>query len=95
MVQGTLIGLLGTLLGVAGGVGLALNVETIVPLLERNFGVEFLPADVYYISSLPSELHSADVLRIGALSFLLSFLSTVVPALRAAGVRPVEALRHE
>ena len=95
MVQGTLIGLLGTLLGVAGGVALAANVETIVPLLERNLGVEFLPADVYYISSLPSELHAADVLRIGALSFLLSFLSTVVPALRAARVRPVEALRHE
>ena len=95
MVQGTLIGLLGTLLGVAGGVALALNVENIVPLLERQFGVEFLPADVYYISSLPSELHAVDVLRIGALSFVLSLLSTVVPALRASRVRPVEALRHE
>ncbi len=95
MVQGTLIGLLGTLLGVAGGIALALNVETIVPFLEQRFGVEFLPADVYYISSLPSELHGLDVLRIGALSFFLSVLSTVVPALRASRVRPVEALRHE
>jgi lipoprotein-releasing system permease protein len=95
MVQGTLIGLLGTLLGVAGGVALALNVETIVPLLERQLGVEFLPADVYYISSLPAELHAIDVLRIGALSFALSLLSTVLPALRASRVRPAEALRYE
>lgn len=95
MVQGTLIGLVGTLLGVAGGVALALNVETIVPWLEASFGVEFLPADVYYISRLPSELHWGDVARIGGLSFLLSFLSTLLPALRAARVQPAESLRHE
>jgi len=95
MVQGTLIGLVGTLLGVGGGVGLALNVETIVPWLEQSFGVQFLPADVYYISRLPSELHLADVIQIGALSFALSFLSTLLPALRASRVQPAESLRHE
>jgi lipoprotein-releasing system permease protein len=95
MVQGTLIGLVGTLLGVAGGVALALNVESIVPWLEASFGVEFLPADVYYISKLPSELHLGDVARIAGLSFLLSFLSTLLPALRAARVQPAESLRHE
>lgn len=95
MVQGTMIGAVGTLLGVAGGVALASNVETIVPWLESAFGVQFLPADVYYISRLPSELHLGDVFRIGMLSFLLSFLSTLLPALRASRVQPAESLRHE
>ena len=95
MVQGTLIGAVGTLLGVAGGVALASNVETLVPWLESSFGVQFLPADVYYISQLPSELHWGDVARIGALSFALAFLSTLLPAARASRVQPAEALRHE
>ncbi|MBF0470361.1 MAG: lipoprotein-releasing ABC transporter permease subunit [Gammaproteobacteria bacterium] len=95
MVQGTVIGLIGTGLGIAGGVALALNVETIVPAIESFFGVQFLPADVYYISDLPSELHWGDVGRIGIVSFLLSVVATLYPAWRASRVQPAESLRYE
>jgi len=95
MVQGTMIGAVGTALGLVGGIALALNVETIVPLLEGAFGVQFMPADIYYISDLPSELRLGDVARIGLLSFTLSVLATLLPAWRAARLRPAEALRHE
>ncbi len=95
MIQGSVIGLLGTLLGVAGGVALALNVETIVPAIERLFQTQFLPADVYYISELPSDLHAADVWRIGLVAFLISVLATLYPAWRAARTQPAEALRYE
>jgi lipoprotein-releasing system permease protein len=95
MVQGSVIGLIGTILGVIGGVVLALNVETLVPLLETLTGNEFLSPDVYYISDLPSELKASDVLRIGALSLALGLLSTIYPAWRASRVQPAEALRYE
>lgn len=95
MVQGTVIGFVGTLLGLAGGVGLALNVETIVPAIEQLFNVQFLPADIYYISDLPSELHWDDVLKITGVSFCLSVLATLYPAWRASRTQPAEALRYE
>jgi lipoprotein-releasing system permease protein len=95
MVQGSIIGIVGTLLGVAGGVALALNVENLVPLLERLMGQQFLAPDVYYISDLPSELKSTDVIRIGLLSLSLGLLSTIYPAWRASRVQPAEALRYE
>lgn len=95
MVQGTIIGIIGTLLGLAGGVSLALNVETIVPALERLFGIQFLPADVYYISDLPSKLHWEDVARICGVAFLLSLVATLYPAWRASRTQPAEALRYE
>lgn len=95
MVQGTLIGAVGTVLGTLAGVLLASNVERIVRGLEAVFGVEFLPADVYYINSLPSELHLGDVGMIAGVAFLMSFLSTLYPAWRAARTRPAEALRYE
>ncbi|HHJ14807.1 MAG TPA: lipoprotein-releasing ABC transporter permease subunit [Gammaproteobacteria bacterium] len=95
MVQGTLIGILGTSLGLGGGIILALNVETIVPALEQTFGVQFMPADVYYISDLPSRIDWNDVWRIGAVAFLLSFLATLYPAWRASRTQPAEALRYE
>lgn len=95
MVQGTVIGFVGTVLGVLGGVLLALNVETIVPAIERLFSVQFLPGDVYYISTLPSRLHIPDVWRIAILSFLLSILATLYPAWNASKTQPAEALRHE
>ena len=95
IVQGTIIGLVGTLLGVGGGIVLALNVETIVPAIERLFGVQFLPADVYYISDLPSELRVFDVVRIGLLAFALTILATIYPAWRASRTQPAEALRYE
>ncbi len=95
MVQGTLIGVIGTLLGMAGGLSLALNIDTLVPWLEHTFGIQFLPADVYYISELPAQVQSDDVLRIASLSFGLSVLATLYPAWRASRTQPVEALRYE
>jgi lipoprotein-releasing system permease protein len=95
MVQGTVIGFVGTLFGVIGGVLLALNVETIVPAIEQAFSVQFLPADVYYISNLPSRLDGADVVRIAVVSFLLSVIATLYPAWSAARTQPAEALRYE
>ena len=95
MVQGTLLGMAGTLLGTAGGVSLALNVDTLVPAIERLFGMQFLAADVYYISELPSEMRISDVVKINVVSFLFSFLATMYPALRAARTQPAEALRYE
>ena len=95
MVQGTLIGLFGTLIGVVGGVALALNVPTIIDNLEQLLGYQFLPADVYYISSLPSDLHWNDVTIIGITAFILSLLSTLYPSWRAAQTRPAEALRYD
>jgi len=95
MIQGALIGLLGTALGIVGGVALALNVETIVPAIEEAFGVQFMPADVYYISDLPSKLNWPDVWQIGTVAFLLSFLATLYPSWRASRTQPAEALRYE
>jgi len=95
MVQGSIIGFVGTAFGVIGGVLLALNVETLVPLLERLTNQQFLAPDVYYISDLPSELKLTDVIRIGGLSLALGLLSTLYPAWRASRVQPAEALRYE
>jgi len=95
MVQGSLIGVVGTLLGVASGVLLALNVETVVPLIERAVGMDLFPADVYYISKLPSKLIWGDVATIGLVALVLAFLATLYPSWRAARVQPAEALRYE
>ena len=95
IIQGVVIGVMGTALGVAGGLGLALNVETIVPAIERFFNVEFLAADVYYISDVPSELHWNDVWIMAMVSMGLSLLATLYPAWRAARTLPAEALRYE
>ncbi len=95
MVQGSVIGLFGTLLGVIGGVSLALNVETIVPALENVLGTKFLSPEVYYISDLPSDLHTSDVIRIASAAFILTLVATLYPAWRAARTQPAEALRYE
>jgi len=95
LVQGSLIGVVGTLLGVVGGVALALNVGDIMPALESLFGVDLLPSDVYYISDLPSVLELSDVVHITLLSLGLSILATLYPARRAARTQPAEALRYE
>jgi lipoprotein-releasing system permease protein len=95
VIQGTLIGVIGLALGIAGGVALALNVETVVPFLERLFGIQFLAKDVYYISDLPSDLHWSDVWIIATTSFVLTVLATIYPSWRAARTHPAEALRYE
>jgi lipoprotein-releasing system permease protein len=95
IIQGVFIGVLGMALGVAGGVGLALNVETIVPAIEHLFNVQFLAADVYYISDVPSELHWRDVWIMAGVAIVLSLLATLYPAWRAARTHPAEALRYE
>ncbi|HRH79681.1 MAG TPA: lipoprotein-releasing ABC transporter permease subunit [Thiobacillaceae bacterium] len=95
MVQGSLIGVIGTLLGLASGVALALNVETVVPFIERSLGMDLFPADVYYISELPSKLVWSDVAWIGGVALALAFLATLYPSWRAARVQPAEALRYE
>lgn len=95
IVLGTVIGTFGTLLGGVGGVLLAWNVETIVPAIERLFGVHFLSADVYYISELPSKLIWSDVYRITGMAFLLSILATIYPAWQASRIKPAEELRYE
>lgn len=95
MVQGALIGVFGTFLGVLGGVSLALNIETLVPAIEELFHVKFLSSDVYYISDVPSDLHWLDVYKIAGMSLLISFFATIYPAWRASRVQPAEALRYE
>jgi lipoprotein-releasing system permease protein len=95
IVQGALIGVFGTLIGVAGGVALALNIEVVVPALERAFNVQFLEKSIYYITELPSDLQSRDVMVIAVMSLLISLLATLYPSLRASRINPAEALRYE
>jgi lipoprotein-releasing system permease protein len=95
MVLGTIIGVVGTILGTIGGIFLALNVETIVPAIEKIFNVHFLAADVYYISYLPSKLVWSDVYAISAMALLLSLLATIYPAWQASKINPAEVLRYE
>jgi lipoprotein-releasing system permease protein len=93
--QGLAIGWFGVAAGVALGVLLARNVSSIVPVLERVLHFQFLDADVYYITSIPSELHPHDVAWISGAAFVLTLLSTIYPALRAARTPPADALRYE
>lgn len=95
MVQGALIGIIGTVLGAFFGILLALNIETIIPFIERLFQVQFLAKDVYYISDLPSDLVWSDVTTIVMTSFALSLLATIYPSYKASKINPAEALRYE
>lgn len=95
LIQGALIGIIGTVLGVVGGILLASNVETLVPAIERLFQTQFLDPSVYYISVLPSELDYADVWKVATLAIILTLLATIYPAWRAARTEPAEALAYE
>ena len=95
IVQGVTIGLFGTLLGIVGGIVLALNLEAIVKSIESLWKVDFLDPNIYYISDLPSDMHWSDVSLVGISAFLLTLLATIYPAWRAARVKPAEALRYE
>jgi lipoprotein-releasing system permease protein len=91
---GSIMGI-GLLAGIGGGVALALNIDVVVPALERTLGLQFLAKDVYYISELPSDLHWSDVWTIGSVSFVLTLLATLYPSWRASRTQPAEALRYE
>jgi len=95
MIQGGLVGLIGTAIGVGLGVLVALNIDVIVPFIEQLLGVQFLPRDIYLISALPSDLRWADVWTIGGVAVVLAFLATLYPSWWAARVKPAEALRYE
>ena len=95
IVQGVVIGLIGTLLGAIGGIALALNLDVVVPFIEHLFGVQFLSKDVYYISELPSDLRYHEVMVVTGISFLISLLATLYPSYRASKTQPAEALRYE
>lgn len=95
IVQGVVIGLIGTLLGCVGGIELALNLDVVIPFIEHLFGVQFLAKDVYYITELPSDLHYSEVMLVAGSSFLISLLATLYPSWRAAQTQPAEALRYE
>ena len=95
VVQGAVIGTIGTLIGVVTGVLLALNVPTIVPAIEHAFHFQILSSEVYYISELPSDLHWNDVISVAVVSLVLAFVATIYPSWRASRVNPAEALRYE
>ena len=92
MIQGALIGFVGLGLGIAGGVSLALNIDVVVPFIERVLGTQLFDKQVYYISNLPSELQWRDVLTVTGVSFVLSLVATIYPSWRASRVNPAEAL---
>ena len=95
IVQGALIGMIGTFIGAVVGVIIALNIDTIIPFIEHLFKVQFLAKDVYYISDLPSKLEWNDVITIIVMSFILSLLATLYPSYKASTLNPAEALRYE
>jgi lipoprotein-releasing system permease protein len=95
IIQGALIGIIGTALGAIFGILIALNIGTIIPFIEGLFHVQFLAKDVYYISDLPSDLIWSDVITIVIMSFVLSLLATLYPSWRASKINPAEALRYE
>jgi lipoprotein-releasing system permease protein len=95
MVQGSLIGIIGTALGVLLGLLLTYNLEHILRAIERAFDVVLMPSDVYYITGLPIDLQAGDVLLIAAVALAMAFLATLYPAWRAARTAPAEALRYE
>ncbi len=95
IIQGTLIGVFGTILGVIGGTLLAFNVDSVIAFIEYLFTVQFLSSEVYYISEVPSDPHFVDIVTVAVLSFGLTILATIYPSYRASKVNPVEALRYE
>ncbi|HSV46666.1 MAG TPA: lipoprotein-releasing ABC transporter permease subunit [Ramlibacter sp.] len=95
VVQGAAVGVIGTLAGLLLGLGIALNIDVIVPALERALGASFLPKDIYLISRMPSDPQSDDILPIAIISLVLAFIATLYPSWRASRVNPAEALRYE
>jgi lipoprotein-releasing system permease protein len=95
MIQGSIIGVFGTLVGIGLGVWLSLNIHTVIPFLENTFGFKIFSSDVFYISEIPSDLRWGNVIWIGIASLIASVLATVYPAWRASQIQPAESLRYE
>ena len=95
VVQGAMVGVIGTLAGLALGLGVAFNIDVIVPALEQLFRASFLPKDIYLISRMPSDPQQADIVPIAVISLVLAFVATLYPSWRASRVNPAEALRYE
>jgi lipoprotein-releasing system permease protein len=95
VVQGALVGVIGTALGLLLGLGVAFNIDVIVPAIERALGANFLPKDLYLISRMPSDPQAGDILPIALISFFMSFVATLFPSWQASQVNPAEALRYE
>lgn len=95
LIQGALIGVVGTLLGVGFGALVAYNIDIIVPFIERMLGIQFLPQQIYFISELPSNPQIADILIVACTSLVLSLLATLYPSWRASSLQPAEVLRHD
>ena len=95
VVQGAMVGVIGTLAGLLLGLGVAFNIDVIVPALEQALGASFLPKDIYLISRMPSEPQQSDILPITVISLLMAFVATLYPSWRASRVNPAEALRYE
>ena len=95
LIQGALIGIIGTVLGVGGGSLLAYNIDTLVPAIERALGIQFLPQEIYFISSLPSDPRAGDITVIAVTSLVMSLLATLYPSWRASRLEPAQVLRHE
>jgi lipoprotein-releasing system permease protein len=95
LVQGALIGVIGTLLGVMGGVAIAFNVDVLVPAIESMIGAQFLPREIYFINALPSDPQFSDITTIGVTSLIMSLLATLYPSWRASRLQPAEVLRHD
>ncbi|MEY3510488.1 MAG: hypothetical protein RI914_1087, partial [Pseudomonadota bacterium] len=95
VVQGAMVGVIGTGLGLLLGLGVAFNIDTLVPALESLLGASFLPQEVYLITRMPSDPQQADIVPITVIALLLSFVATIYPSWRASRVNPAEALRYE
>ncbi len=95
VVQGAMVGVIGTLAGLLLGLGIAFNIDVIVPALEHALGATFLPQDIYLISRMPSEPQSSDIVPIGVIALVLAFVATLYPSWRASRINPAEALRYE
>lgn len=95
LVQGSLIGVVGTFLGLSLGMLVAFNIDVIVPFIESLFGVQFLPQQIYFISELPSDPQFDDIMVVTATSLVLSLLATLYPSWRASSLQPAEVLRHD
>lgn len=95
MVQGSIIGMIGTVVGVVGGMSLTLHLEQILKCIEALFQITLLPEDVYYITGLPTDMQGSDVMTVAAVALMMSFVATLYPAWRAARIQPAEALRYE